>query len=164
MALVSFGSTWSIGLKMKILFVCENNLVRSPLAAALTAQKIGTSSSVEVSSAGAFVLGTRPADRRIVSVAAKHGLDISNHKTQTIEELDLSTYKAIVSMDEESFHQLDVMRGERSDPPLYFFSEFKSGLGYSDVPDPLDGQIEWDELYELIEPVCSEIAGRFRLN
>ena len=66
-----------------VLFACGLNAIRSPMAAAMLRQMLG--SSIYVGSAG--VRKGEP-DPFAVAVMAEIGLDISRHKPLTFEELD----------------------------------------------------------------------------
>jgi len=68
---------------MAVLFACSLNAIRSPMAAAMLRQMLG--SSIYVGSAG--VRKGEP-DPFAVAVMAEIGLDISRHKPLTFEELD----------------------------------------------------------------------------
>ena len=66
-----------------VLFACGLNAIRSPMAAAMLRQMLGSSSYV----ASAGVRKGEP-DPFAVAVMAEIGLDISRHKPVTFEELD----------------------------------------------------------------------------
>ena len=68
---------------LAVLFACSFNAIRSPMAAAMLRQMLG--SSIYVGSAG--VRKGEP-DPFAVAVMAEIGLDISRHKPLTFEELD----------------------------------------------------------------------------
>ena len=68
---------------LAVLFACGLNAIRSPMAAAMLRQMLG--SSIYVGSAG--VRKGEP-DPFAVAVMAEIGLDISRHKPLTFEELD----------------------------------------------------------------------------
>lgn len=68
-----------------VLFVCHGNICRSPYAAATFSQRLGASSGshVRVDSAG-FVAPGRPAPRHAVDVAARRGIDLSEHRSKLV--------------------------------------------------------------------------------
>jgi protein-tyrosine-phosphatase len=68
---------------LAVLFACGLNAIRSPMAAAMLRQMLG--SSIYVGSAG--VRKGEP-DPFAIAVMAEIGLDISRHKPLTFEELD----------------------------------------------------------------------------
>lgn len=65
----------------QILFVCEGNVCRSPLAAALTAVGLhGSATPIQVRSAGTTALVGQPADPQISELAARLGADLAAHR------------------------------------------------------------------------------------
>jgi protein-tyrosine-phosphatase len=68
---------------LAVLFACGLNAIRSPMAAALLSQMLG--SSIYVGSAG---VRKGEQDPFAIAVMAEIGLDISRHKPLTFEELD----------------------------------------------------------------------------
>src|SRR6202161_3058215 len=68
---------------LAVLFACSFNAIRSPMAAAMLRQMLG--SSIYVGSAG---VRKGDPDPFAVAVMAEIGLDISRHKPLTFEELD----------------------------------------------------------------------------
>ena len=80
---MSASSNRSPAQPLAVLFACGLNAIRSPMAAAMLRQMLG--SSIYVGSAG--VRKGEP-DPFAVAVMAEIGLDISRHKPLTFEELD----------------------------------------------------------------------------
>jgi protein-tyrosine-phosphatase len=68
---------------LAVLFACGLNAIRSPMAAAMLSQMLG--SSIYVGSAG---VRKGEQDPFAIAVMAEIGLDISRHKPLTFEELD----------------------------------------------------------------------------
>jgi len=82
-----------------ILFCCDHNAVRSPMAEGIMKRLHGTN--VFVQSAGVF--GVLEVDGFMVSVAAEIGIDISKHRVRTFERLeewgdDLGTYDRVIAL------------------------------------------------------------------
>ena len=92
-----------------VLFACGLNAIRSPMAAAMLRQMLG--SSIYVGSAG--VRKGEP-DPFAVAVMAEIGLDISRHKPVTFEELDDLeglNFDLIVTLAPEAHHRaLEITR------------------------------------------------------
>jgi len=73
-----------------ILFVCEGNVCRSPLAAALLlATKPAPGTDLRIESAGIAALVGEPADAQTISIGKRLGADLSEHVARqvTIEDL-----------------------------------------------------------------------------
>jgi protein-tyrosine-phosphatase len=86
-----------------VLFACALNSVRSPMAAALLRQMLGTS--LYVASAG---VRKDEVDPFAVAVMEEVGIDISRHRPMTFEELeDLEglSFDLIVTLSPEAHHQ-----------------------------------------------------------
>ena len=92
-----------------VLFACGLNAIRSPMAAAMLRQMLGSSSYV----ASAGVRKGEP-DPFAVAVMAEIGLDISRHKPVTFEELDDLeglNFDLIVTLAPEAHHRaLEITR------------------------------------------------------
>ncbi len=71
---------------MMILFVCEGNVCRSPLAAALLAGAlVDEGASLDVASAGTRALVGAPADEQTRAVAARANLDLRSHRARQLD-------------------------------------------------------------------------------
>jgi low molecular weight protein-tyrosine phosphatase len=69
-----------------ILFVCEGNVCRSPLAAALLQRALQVGHSpVTVDSAGTRALVGRPADSTTAALAHRAGLDLGDHRGRQLD-------------------------------------------------------------------------------
>lgn len=83
-----------------VLFACSENAVRSPMAAALALRHLGYT--VHVASTGVR-FGTR--DPFVTAVMAEIGVDLSGHRPQVFEDLDDTTFDAIVTLSPEAHHR-----------------------------------------------------------
>jgi protein-tyrosine-phosphatase len=89
-----------------VLFACNRNAVRSPMAAAILRHLAGRR--VYVASAG-----VRPgkADPFAAAVMEELGIDLSSHKPMSLEELEDTSFDLIVTLAPEAHHKaLDVVR------------------------------------------------------
>ncbi|GAA3608870.1 arsenate reductase/protein-tyrosine-phosphatase family protein [Microlunatus ginsengisoli] len=69
-----------------ILFVCEGNVCRSPLAAALLSRAFGEAGiGLAVGSAGTRALVGRPVDESTAALAERAGLDLSEHRARRLD-------------------------------------------------------------------------------
>ena len=67
-----------------ILFVCEGNVCRSALAAAVLQQSLAPESGIIAGSAGTHALVGQPADPLTAQVAANHGISLAEHKARQL--------------------------------------------------------------------------------
>jgi len=89
-----------------VLFACNRNAVRSPMAAAILKHLAG--GRLYVASAG-----VRPgeADPFAAAVMEELGIDLSQHKPMSLEELDDTSFDLIVTLAPEAHHKaLDLVR------------------------------------------------------
>ena len=97
-----------------VLFACDFNSVRSPMAVGLFRQIVG--SSTYVASAG---VRKRDLDPFAVSVLGEIGIDIARHRPMTFEELDDwegLNFDLIVTLSPEAHHKaLDLTRTVAAD-------------------------------------------------
>lgn len=94
-----------------VLFACGQNVVRSPMAAAIARHLFPRSMYVRSA-------GVRPGepDPFTVAVMAEIGLDVSGHKPRAIEDLDDMNFDLVVTLAPEAHHRvLDVTRTEGLD-------------------------------------------------
>lgn len=80
-----------------IVVVCHGNICRSPLAAALLRRALGHKG-IRVESAG-FVRSHRPAPPEAVAAAARHGVDLSDHRSRLLTPDLARSAELIVVMD-----------------------------------------------------------------
>ncbi len=89
-------------MERKILCVCRGNTCRSPMFAAilqLKLQKLGRNFVVESAGYISFTKGW-PAAKAWLDTKAETGIDLSQHRSRWIEDLNLKQYDIILTMDE----------------------------------------------------------------
>lgn len=141
----------------RICFVCQGNIIRSPLAKNLfikMAEEAGLAGRFEVDSAGTddYHVGQSP-DGRMQRVAARHGLTYDGRARQ-FQYPDLDYFDLILAMDTANRSDLRSL----ADTPqqrarIHLLREFdpKGGAGVS-VPDPYYGSADgFEEVYQVIE-------------
>lgn len=79
--------------KRKVLFLCTGNSCRSQMAEGWT--RALHDASIEVYSAGLIAHGLNP---KAVAVMAEAGVDISNHRSQTVADLGTTDFDYVVSV------------------------------------------------------------------
>jgi protein-tyrosine-phosphatase len=83
------------------------------MAAALAAAKLG--SAAVVRSAGVECGSGLPAARNAVKVMSERGLDISNHSSIDVEDLDMNEFDIVVAMSPEVARRLARLNPKRLD-------------------------------------------------
>jgi protein-tyrosine-phosphatase len=84
-----------------VLFLCSLNAIRSPMAAALLQHLRG--SRIHVRSAGIREGAT--IDGFAVAVMGELGIDIKDHRPQSLDELDDRSFDLVVTLSPEAHHQ-----------------------------------------------------------
>ena len=91
-----------------VLFACNLNAVRSPMAAALLRQRLGGRVFVDS-------CGLRPGeavDPFAAAVAAEVGLDLAAHQPKGFDDLDDDSFDLVISLTPESHHRsVELARG-----------------------------------------------------
>lgn len=83
-----------------VLFACNFNSIRSPMAAALLRQRHGRR--VFVDSVGVRAM---PIDAFALAVMAEIGLDLRTHQSKTFAELEDTSFDLVVSLTPEAQHR-----------------------------------------------------------
>lgn len=93
--------------KIKILFLCTGNSCRSQMAEGW-AEKL-KADSIEAYSAGIKPIGV---SSRAVKVMAEAGVDISNHKSKSIEELGIDHFDYVITLCDNARQSCPVFPGK----------------------------------------------------
>ena len=145
---------------MKICFVCQGNIIRSPLAENIfrhLAEEQNLIGKYQLDSAGtsAYHTGEAP-DRRMRQVAAEHGFVYTGRAKQFRRE-DLKTCDLIVVMDNNNRRILESMAGDQPQlNKIRMMREFDpQGDGAMDVPDPYYGGLEgFEDTFQIVKRSC----------
>lgn len=90
-----------------LLILCAGNLCRSPVAEALVRERSAVEGrAIEVASAGLMALDGEPADEMMCLVAARHGLDLSGHRSRPLDPALLRWADLVLVMEEEQRRHL----------------------------------------------------------
>jgi protein-tyrosine phosphatase len=130
-------------MRVKILFVCYENICRSPMAEGIFTDLLfrhGKSHFFEVSSAGTvcYQSGSSP-DNRAVRISERQGIDITAIRAQCIHDLDLQGFDWIFVMDRENYHDVMDVLGSESGVRVNLMTDFSAVTGGVEIPDPYYG-------------------------
>src|SRR5262244_3721352 len=132
-----------------VLFACGLNSVRSPMAAALFKRLFG-----HVAYVGSAGVRTGELDPFAVAAMDEVGLDISEHRPMTFEELDDwegLNFDLIVTLSPEAHHKaLDLIRTIAAD------------VEYWPMPDPTDVQGNREQRLDAYRAVRDMLAARIK--
>src|SRR5439155_11029532 len=84
--------------ELQVAFVCTGNRFRSPLAAALLAQK-ADGLPLRIVSLGTLDLGSEPALPEAVAIAEELGLDLSGHASRNLASVDLEPFDLVLGFE-----------------------------------------------------------------
>lgn len=146
-----------------IMFVCQGNVCRSPLAQALFEHMVSqrrlekryTADSTGVSS---YHVG-ESADRRMRETAARRGVSV-HHRARAITRRDLTEYDMILAMDRENSSILRRMaKDDEQRNKIQMFRDFDpEARGDLEVPDPWYGGMDgFGTVYEIVERTCAAL-------
>ena len=145
---------------MEICFICQGNIIRSPLAENMfrhLADQKGLGEKYHLSSAGtsAYHVG-EPPDRRMRQVAEMHGFEYTGQAKQFFRQ-DLENYDLLVVMDQDNRRIIESMaQNETLLNKIRMMREFDpQGTADQDVPDPYYGGIKGFEVtYQIVKRSC----------
>jgi protein-tyrosine-phosphatase len=120
-----------------ILFVCTANRIRSPIAEHLLRRRLANepfTAAWRVESAGAWAVPDLPALPVARQAGAELGVDLSEHRSRCVEDLDLQNYDLILTMERG---QRNILRVEHPGVAerIMTMSEATTGYDY-DIADP----------------------------
>jgi protein-tyrosine-phosphatase/predicted ATP-grasp superfamily ATP-dependent carboligase len=91
------------GCPHRILFLCYGNICRSPLAAALTGQRLR---GVDIESAGFHQQEGRSCPEKIQRIGSSFGVDLSGHRSRRVTAELLANADLVIAMDKENLNCL----------------------------------------------------------
>ena len=136
---------------MRVLFVCDGNICRSPMAHVVLEQRIadaGLADRVEVASSGTggWHVGT-PMDPRAAASLTTAGYDASRHRARQYDASWPTAYDLVLVMDEANLSDVGG-RHER----VGMFRDFDPDGPGGEVPDPYYGGDDgFEEVLAMVE-------------
>lgn len=115
--------------KPAILFVCYGNICRSPMALGLAKKLLGDTWRIDSAGTGAYT--GRSASPAAVEVMKEYGLDISDHLTKNIHDLNPDEYDVIIAL--STLVRDEILRD---------FPQVAPKVKLWEIPDPISGGID----------------------
>ncbi|HEY4101499.1 MAG TPA: low molecular weight protein arginine phosphatase [Gemmatimonadales bacterium] len=143
---------------MNILLVCSGNTCRSPLAAAILADKLTRTPDLAdavVQSAGTAAWDGTPASEGSYLVALERGLDLSSHRARMLTGDQVRWADLIVTMTEAHARRVAELGGEQKVFTLGDYAADPSGR--RDIHDPMGGDVTG---YREVAVVLDELLDR----
>jgi protein-tyrosine phosphatase len=154
-----------------VLFVCLGNICRSPLAegvlrAVAEARGLGEDVLIDSAGTGGWHIGSPP-DPRSISIAARHGIDITGQKARKVSPADFDRFDLILGMDRSNADDLRALAPASAQGRVHLFLEFarpadaQRSYGRDEVPDPYHGGADgFAEVYRMIRDASESLADR----
>jgi protein-tyrosine phosphatase len=99
-------------------------------------------------------------DPRSISIAARHGLDISSQRARKVTPNDFPRFDLILGMDRSNVRDLEALAPAAMRDHVHLFLEFAEGR-VRDVPDPYyDGPDAFASVYRMIREASEALATR----
>ncbi|WP_332671861.1 low molecular weight protein-tyrosine-phosphatase [Aromatoleum sp.] len=141
----------------KILFVCTENICRSPTAEAVARHaivKAGLGAVITVDSAGTHGgHAGEPPDPRAQKIAGKRGYALSSLRARKLEAADFQEFDLLLAMDREHLESMRRACPEVYRPKLQMFMHYARNHDREDVPDPYFGG---DKGFEAVLDYCED--------
>ena len=142
--------------KTRVLFVCTENICRSPMAEGLMRHHLmqnGLAAGIKVSSAGTNTSqpGARP-DQRARDVAVAAGIKLDKIRARRVTESDLETHDLILAMDHSHLRSLVRMCPPQHRHKVSLLLSHDPHQSLEEVPDPYFGNREgFVQVFRLVE-------------
>lgn len=145
-----------------ILFVCTDNLSRSPAAEEMLRQKAqqhGLSKRVKVASAATHDLNTgEPVDYHTQKHALRRGYDLSALCVRLLQPEDFAHFDLILAMQQSNLQTLRASCPPPYQDKLQAFTDYCSDPSSPDVPDPFYGQAhDLEQMLDILEDGCDGV-------
>ncbi len=147
---------------MNVLFICLENVCRSPVAEALLKKKFEENNiEGKVSSAGfeSYMIN-EPVSDCVHEMGVKHQLDLSESRARIFTVTDFDEYDKIYVMDTQNYRDVKDLARDESDliKVDYLMNLVYPGRNMT-VPNPYsDGKTDFDEVYDMIDKATDKIV------
>ena len=136
----------------RVLCVCVGNISRSPMMQAVLQQQLGAAFLVESAGISRELAG-RPANARSVACMKERGLDLNDHVSRWIGDLDLDQYRWIVCVGHDEADKVRSALGADSATVLV------ANASHGGIPDPYEhGLAGYRDCVALLDQVMPDVA------
>lgn len=146
--------------------VCLGNICRSPLAEGILKSKVFSHKTfVDSAGTGAYHVGEQP-DRRSITVAKTHNIDITDQKARKFTVKDFDDFDLIYVMDQSNYDDVVKLARNEADKAKVFMilNEIFHGENL-DVPDPYHGgEYGFKNAFNMLDQACDAIAEKISAN
>ncbi|NOQ73701.1 MAG: low molecular weight phosphotyrosine protein phosphatase [Crocinitomix sp.] len=153
---------------MRVLMVCLGNICRSPIAEGILRHKAAAQGlDIQTDSAGtaAYHVGEAP-DSRMILIANKNGIDISDLSARQFTKADYQNFDLIYAMDQSNYDnmiRLAISDEDRQKVRL-ILNEANPGSN-AEVPDPYYGGDQgFQHVIDLLDVAVDKVIERIQVN
>ncbi|MED7789015.1 low molecular weight protein-tyrosine-phosphatase [Francisella sp. 19X1-34] len=155
--------------RIRVLFVCKGNICRSPTAHGIFRDIIRENNleekiCVESCGTSSRMWGHEGhgADIRSLETAKKYDCDLSDQKSQQLEEADFDNFDYIVAMDQENIDTMRQMFPKADFSKVSRMLEYAPTISIKDVPDPYY-ENNFEKVFMMIHTACQELFEKIKL-
>jgi protein-tyrosine-phosphatase len=148
-------------MKKKILFVCNTNVFRSPVAEKLFKQIFGKNFIVHSAGISKKYLGKRVvnvASENMLKIMKKYTINVLDHKISSINESNISNADLILVMDNKNKEQL-IEKFPQFSNKIFLLKEFAGYERNLNIPDAVGTSLH-DKVYKEIKSSIEKIEKR----
>lgn len=128
-----------------VLFICYGNINRSAALEVLLSRELCAGDMLQIASAGFHSPQGRPADPRMIALAAARGVDLSAHRSRTVDAAMLSEAELVLVMELRHKARLDAEHPEAADKSFLLSQITRDPRLPLEIADPYD---EGEAAYE----------------
>lgn len=155
--------------KVKVLFVCKGNICRSPTAHGIFRDIVRENNLQDIISVASCGTSSRMwghegdgADMRALEMAKKYDCDLSDQRSQQLEESDFLNFDYIVAMDQENIVTMKQMFPKADFSKVSRMLEYASTISIKDVPDPYY-ENNFEKVFLMIHTACQELFEKIKI-
>ena len=138
----------------RLIFVCNSDTCRGPMAEAILKSKF-LLSELEVESRGLVVLFPEPVNQKAEAILASHGLTMKDHTAKMLEQEDFDERTLILVM-EDALKQRIFQEHENVQNTWQLSEYIKEE---TDVTEPVGGSLaDYGACYELLDSMISSLV------
>ena len=144
----------------RILCVCYGNTCRSPMLEVLLNKMLRDKGckNIQVESAGIGIpaIGKNPANDHAITCMTRHGLDLHDHRSRHVENLNLKEYDLIICVSKKEADQVKTL-GVSKATKVIVANDDKDG-----IPNPWQkGLGAYQECAKVLEQVAKDIVEKY---